>query len=385
VTQISFTIRPVQSKADRVAFVDLPFRLYADDPNWVPPLKDDVHGLLTPGKNPWFGHGEAQLFLAERAGRVVGRISAHIDHLALTQPADQGMGPGTGNWGLFEAEDAEVAQALIATAEDWLRGKGMTRALGPVSISIWDEPGLLVKGFDHPPTVMMGHNAASYQGWIEAAGYCFVKSLRTWELDISNPFPELVQRIVAAGERNARIRIRPVNKARFDEEAALILGILNDAWSGNWGFVPLTDAEIAYVGKKLKPLVYEDLIMIAEYDEEPVAFMMVLPDINEKLASFGGSLLPFNWAKLLWWLRRPQVRTMRVPLMGVLKRLQSSRMASQLAFMMIEYIRRNATAHYGASRGEIGWILDDNQGMNAIAEAINSHINKDYWLYDKAL
>ncbi|MEY3704461.1 MAG: hypothetical protein RLZZ561_2081 [Pseudomonadota bacterium] len=384
-TQISFTIRPVQSKADRVAFVDLPFRLYADDPNWVPPLKDDVHGLLTPGKNPWFGHGEAQLFLAERAGRVVGRISAHIDHLALTQPADQGMGPGTGNWGLFEAEDAEVAQALIATAEDWLRGKGMTRALGPVSISIWDEPGLLVKGFDHPPTVMMGHNAASYQGWIEAAGYCFVKSLRTWELDISNPFPELVQRIVAAGERNARIRIRPVNKARFDEEAALILGILNDAWSGNWGFVPLTDAEIAYVGKKLKPLVYEDLIMIAEYDEEPVAFMMVLPDINEKLASFGGSLLPFNWAKLLWWLRRPQVRTMRVPLMGVLKRLQSSRMASQLAFMMIEYIRRNATAHYGASRGEIGWILDDNQGMNAIAEAINSHINKDYWLYDKAL
>jgi GNAT superfamily N-acetyltransferase len=383
VTQIRFTIRPVQSKADRVAFVDLPFRLYADDPNWVPPLKDDVHGLLTPGKNPWFGHGEAQFFLAERAGCVVGRISAHIDHLALTQPADQGMGPGTGNWGLFEAEDAEVAQALIATAEDWLRTKGMTRALGPVSISIWDEPGLLVKGFDHPPTVMMGHNAASYQGWIEAAGYCFVKSLRTWEF--SNPFPELVQRIVAAGERNARIRIRPVNKARFDEEAALILGILNDAWSGNWGFVPLTDAEIAYVGKKLKPLVYEDLIMIAEYDEEPVAFMMVLPDINEKLASFGGSLLPFNWAKLLWWLRRPQVRTMRVPLMGVLKRLQSSRMASQLAFMMIEYIRRNATAHYGASRGEIGWILDDNQGMNAIAEAINSHINKDYWLYDKAL
>ena len=125
--------------------------------------------------------------------------------------------------------------------------------------------------------------------------------------------------------------------------------------------------------------------VVAEYDGEPVAFMLVLPDINEKLASFGGSLFPFNWAKLLWWLRRPKLRTMRVPLMGVLKRLQSSRMASQLAFMMIEYIRRNAISHYGASRGEIGWILDDNQGMNAIAEAINSHINKDYWLYDKAL
>ena len=384
-TQPRLVLRPVTTKADRVAFVDLPFRLYAKDPNWVPPLKDEVFGLITPGKNPWFGHGEAQLFLAERGGKAVGRISAHIDHLALAQPPEQGMGPGTGNWGLFDAEDKEVAQALIATAEDWLRAKGMTRALGPISISIWDEPGLLVKGFDHPPTVMMGHNAPAYQGWIEGAGYRFAKSLRTWDLDISSPFPELVQRIVAAGERNTRIRIRPVNKARFDDEARLILGILNDAWSDNWGFVPLTDAEIAYVGKKLKPIVYEDLIMVAEYDREPVAFMIVLPDINEKLASFGGSLFPFNWAKLLWWLRKPQVRTMRVPLMGVVKRLQSTRMASQLAFMMIEFIRRNATAHYGASRGEIGWILDDNQGMNAIADAIESRINKDYWVYEKAL
>ncbi len=384
-TKVSLSVRPVQSKADLAAFVDLPFRLYADDPNWVPPLKDEVYGLLTPGKNPWFEHGEAQFFLAERAGQVVGRISAHIDHLALAQPPEQGMGPGTGNWGLFEAEDADSAAALIAAAETWLRAKGMVRALGPLSISIWDEPGLLVKGFDHPPTVMMGHNAAAYQGWIEGAGYRFAKSLRTWDLDISKPFPELVQRIVAAGERNARIRIRRVNKARFNEEAALILGILNDAWSENWGFVPLTDAEIAYVGKKLKPIVYEDLIMVADYDGEPVAFMIVLPDVNEKLREFGGSLLPFNWAKLLWWLRKPKVRTMRVPLMGVVKRLQSSRMASQLAFMMIEFIRRNAIAHYGASRGEIGWILDDNQGMNAIADAIHSHINKDYWVYEKAL
>ena len=384
-TDISVKVRQVETKADRTAFVDLPFRLYTNDPNWVPPLKDEVHGLISSGKNPWFGHGEAQLFLAERAGRVVGRISAHIDHLALAQPPEQGMGPGTGNWGLFEAEDAETAAALIDAAEHWLRDKGMTRALGPLSISIWDEPGLLVKGFDHPPTIMMGHNAPDYQAWIEGAGYRFAKSLRTWELDVSKPFPELVQRIVASGERNARIRVRKVNKARFAQEAQLILGILNDAWSDNWGFVPLTDAEIAYVGKKLKPLVYEDLVMVAEYDGEPVAFMIVLPDVNEKLAGFGGSLFPFNWAKLLWWLRRPKARSVRVPLMGVVKRLQSSRMASQLAFMMIEFIRRKVVSDFGASRGEIGWILDDNQGMNAIADAINSHINKDYWMYEKAL
>lgn len=385
VAQPNPAIRPVTSKADRKAFVDLPFRLYANDPHWVPPLKDEVYGLITPGKNPWFEHGEAQLFLAERGDRVVGRISAHIDQLALEQPVEQGMGPGTGNWGLMEAEDEATAQALIATAEDWLRGKGMRRALGPLSISIWDEPGLLVKGFDHPPTVMMGHNAAAYQDWIEGAGYRFVKSLKTWDLDISRPFPELINRIVAAGEKNARINIRPVDKSRFDAEAQLILGILNNAWAENWGFVPLTDSEIAYVGKKLKPIVYEDLIMIAEVEGEPVAFMIVLPDINEKIAGFGGKLLPFNWAKLLWWLRKPQVRTVRVPLMGVVKKLQASRLASQLAFMMIEFIRRKATVNFGATRGEIGWILDDNQGMNAIADAINSQVNKDYWLYEKAL
>ena len=211
------------------------------------------------------------------------------------------------------------------------------------------------------------------------------QDLINYRLPIAQPFPDIVNRIVALGERSGRIRIRHVDKSRFEAEANLIITILNDAWSDNWGFVPLSDSEIAYVGKKLKPIVYEDLIMVAEYDGEPVAFMIVLPDINEKLMQFGGKLLPFNWAKLLWWLRRPQVRTMRVPLMGVVKRLQSSRMASQLAFMMIEFIRRNAVRNYGASRGEIGWILEDNQGMNAIADAINSHVNKDYWLYEKAL
>ena len=377
--------QPVAGKADLKAFVALPYRLYANDPNWVPPLKSEVEALLNPAKNPWFGHGEAQLFLARTDGRVTGRIAAHLDHLALAQPAEQGMGPGTGNWGLFEAEDAPSAAALIAVAEQWLRDRGMTRALGPLSLSIWDEPGLLTQGHDHPPTVMMGHNSAQYQPWLEAAGYRAVKALNTYELDITKDFPPIVQRIVQSGERNPRIVIRRVDKARFDAEAALILGILNDAWSDNWGFVPLTDAEIAYAGKKLKPIVFEDLIRIAEVEGEPVAFMMTLPDLNEALKPLGGSLLPFGWAKLLWWLRAPRVRTMRVPLMGVVKRLQASRLASQLAFMMIEFIRRDSVARYGASRGEIGWILDDNQGMIAIADAIDSRINKVYTLYEKPL
>ena len=187
------------------------------------------------------------------------------------------------------------------------------------------------------------------------------------------------------GEKSGRIKIRHVDKSRFDEEAALLLNILNDAWSDNWGFVPFTDAEIAYAGKKLKPIVYEDLIRVAEVDGEPVAFMMTIPDLNEKLKGFGGTLWPFNWAKLLWWLRKPKVTTMRVPLMGVVKKLQSTRMASQLALMLVEYIRRDAVAKYGATRGDFGWVLASNGPMRSVGEAVGGSVNKVYRIYEKAL
>ncbi|MCW1381949.1 N-acetyltransferase [Novosphingobium sp. KCTC 2891] len=378
-------ITPVTSKGERAEFVDLAYRLNAGDPNWVPPLRMEAVELVTPGKNPFFDHADVQLFLARRGGRAVGRISAHIDHLATAMDASQGMGPGTGNWGLLEAEDEAVARALIAKAEDWLKGKGMTRVLAPLSMSVWEEPGQLTKGFDHPPTVMMGHQPERYNDYIKALGYTPAKMLKTYELDITQEFPPLIQRIITSGEKNAKIRIRNVDKSKFDAEAALILDILNDAWSDNWGFVPFTDREIAYAGKKFKPIVREDLIMVAEYEGEPVAFMMTLPDLNEVLKPMGGKLFPFNWAKLLLWLRKPRPRTMRVPLMGVRKKLQSSRLASQLAFMMIEYIRRNSISRYGSTRGEIGWILEDNQGMVAIADAIGSTVNKEYAIYEKPL
>jgi len=379
------SILPVKTKADKREFVELAFRLNRGDPAWVPPLKGEAFDLLTPGKNPWFEHGRAQLFLARRDGRTVGRISAHIDELALTQPAEQGMGPGTGNWGLLEAEDESIAQALLARAEAWLSDQGMTRSLGPLSISIWDEPGLLVEGFDTPPTIMLGHNSALYRPWVESAGYRPVKTLLNYSVPIADGFPPIVNRIVAAGEKNERIRIRKVDKRRFDAEARLIMGILNDAWSDNWGFVPLTDSEIAFVGKKLKALVFEDLIRVAELDGEPVAFMIVLPNINELLIDMDGSLLPFGWARLLWWLRKPKSRTLRVPLMGVVKNLQNSRMASTLAFMMIEFIRRDAVVEYGSEYGDIGWVLDDNQGMIAVAKAIEATENRVYRIYDKPL
>ncbi|MEP3225768.1 MAG: GNAT family N-acetyltransferase [Parasphingorhabdus sp.] len=378
-------IHPVSTKAQLKNFVDLAYRLNANDPHWVPPLKSEVYALLTPGKNPFFEHATIQLFLAEQDGEIVGRISAHLDHLALVQPVEQGFGPGTGHWGLLEAKHEAATSALIDAAEKWLKEQGMHRIVAPLSLSVWDEPGLLTMGHDHSPTVMMGHHNSEYQNWIENLDYKSVKELVTYDLDIIDGFPPLIDRIVKSGERNSKLKLRKVDKSHFDRDAKIIMTILNDAWSDNWGFVPLTDHEIDHVGVKLKPIVYQDLIMIAELEGKPVAFMMTLPDLNDRTKNMNGSLLPFNWAKLLWWLKFPKSPTMRVPLMGVIKELQNSRIASQMAFMMIEYIRREAIAHYGATRGEIGWILEDNKGMVAIADAIQSKINRIYTVYEKSI
>jgi hypothetical protein len=374
------TIRPVATKADRRAFVDFAWEAYKDDPAWIPPLKDEVHGLLDPKKNPWFAHGRAALWLALRGERVVGRISAQVDDLVQVH-----MAAGLGQWGMFDALDGEAAALLIATAEEWLRGQKMNSVLAPISISIWDEPGLLIEGFDQPPMVMMGHHRPAYRAWIEAAGYAKAKDLVTYDLDIDKEQPKLIDRMVAAVERNPRIRIRNVDKAQFARDSAIILNLLNDAWSDNWGFVPLTDAEIAYAGKKLKPIIFEDLVRIAELDGEPVAFMICIPDINEMTADLDGRLFPFGFVKLLWRLRNPRVKRVRVPLMGVTKRLHGTRLAGQIAYTLIEYIRRACVEHYGVKHGEFGWVLEDNQGMMSIAELPGATINHVYRVFQKGL
>ena len=378
-------IEPADGKKGRAAFVDLGRRFAAREPHSVPQLRSELLELVDPARNPFFGHADAQLFIARRGARAVGRISAHIDRLALAIPPEQGMGPGTGMFGYFDAEDEEVGKALLERAEAWLRDKGMTRVLGPISMSIWEEPGLLVKGQDHAPMIMMGHHPAQYRGFIEGAGYVPAKTLLTYDLDITGGFPPIVQRIVQSGQKNPRINIRFVDKSQWDREAAIVLSILNDAWSDNWGFVPFTDAEIAYAGKKLKTIIHEPLNMIAEVDGRPVAFMLVFPDINTVLSKVDGKLLPFGWFHLLRWLRKPMRSPLRVPLMGVLKELHNSRLASQLAFMMIERIRVEAIARYQSTRAEIGWILDDNKGMVAIADAIQSRVNREYVIFEKPL
>ena len=384
-SEANVVIELVEGKAGRAAFVDTGRDFAAREPHWVPQLRSEQLELVNPEKNPFFGHAAHQLFLARRGSKPVGRISAHIDRLALELPREQGFGPGAGMFGYFDAEDETVAHALLKRAEEWLASQGMNRAIGPISMSIWEEPGLLVKGQDHDPMIMMGHHPAIYREWIESAGYSRTKTLLTSDLDVTSDFPPLIRRIVQSGQRNDRITLRPVDVSRWDEEVETILAILNDAWSNNWGFVPFTNAEIAYAGKKLKPIIHPDLNLIAELDGKPVAFMLTFPDMNDVRRKVDGKLFPFGWFHILRWLRKPRRMGMRVPLMGVLRELHNSRLASQLAFMMISQIRDVAVDKYETRRAEIGWILDDNQGMMAIADAIQSTINREYAIFEKSL
>ena len=378
-------IDPVEGKRGRALFVDTGRRFASREPHAVPQLRGEQLELVDPAKNPFFGHAAHQLFVARRGDAVVGRISAHIDRLALELPRQQGFGPGAGMFGYFDAADEAVAHALLRAAEDWLRGQGMDRAIGPISMSIWEEPGLLVSGQDHAPMIMMGHHPEIYQHWIESAGYARAKTLLTYDLDVTVGFPPLIRRIVQSGQRNERISLRPVDLSRWDEEVETILAILNDAWSNNWGFIPFTNAEIAYAGKKLKPIIHPQINLIAEVDGKPVAFMLTLPDINDVLRRVNGRLWPLGWLRLLRWMRKPSGAGMRVPLMGVRRELHNSRLASQLAFMMISQIREVAITEYQTKRAEIGWILDDNQGMKAIADAIGSTVNREYAIYERSL
>jgi len=372
-------IVPVATSAELERFIRLPMRLNAGDPHYIAPLLMERREALSPKTNPFFAHAEVQFWLAVRNGRDVGRISAQIDHLA---PQPEGR---TGHFGMITAEDdPAVFATLFRTAESWLRARGCDRALGPLNLSINEEVGLLVDGFDSPPMVMMPHDQPYVGGRVEEQGYAKAKDLYAYRCSVTTDLPEPVLRRVRRG-LPAGVTLRTLDMKRYDAEVRTLTEILNDAWSDNWGFTPTTEAETAQLARSLKPVIDPRMTLFAEIDGEPAGFLIFLPNLNEAIADLNGRLLPLGWLKLLWRLKVRGLKTVRVPLMGVRKRLQSSRLASQLAFMMIEYIRRSAVQHYGASRAEIGWVLEDNQGMVAIADTIDSKVNREYRIYEKAL
>lgn len=371
-------IETVLDKRDLKAFIDFPSSLYRNDPSWITPLYVEREEHLSK-KNPGTEHIEWQAWVAKKEGKVVGRITAQIDSLHRER-----YGEDTGHFGMIDAiDDPEVFRALFTAAEDWLKSKGALKITGPFSLNINQESGLLVEGFDTPPSALMTHAKPYYATNLEHQGYTQgIDLLAYWmkrtDLNFS---PSLTKMMAQAGKK---VTLRRLNRKRFNEEMQVLREIFNSGWQDNWGFVPFTEHEFATMGDQLKFLVPDDMIFIAEVDSVPCAFIVGLPNINEAIADLNGRLLPFGWAKLLWRLKVSGVRTARVPLMGVRQEYQFSRIGPIIALLLIEALR-DPFAKRNIDALEMSWILESNSGMRTILERIGAVPYKRYRLYEKQL
>ena len=373
----SVTLEAITRVGQLSPFLAVPHHIYATDPHWVAPLNFEQRQRFSP-KNHFFQHAHWQGWVARRNGQLAGRITAQIDDLHLQQHGD-----AMGYFGMLEAEDnAEVFATLCKAAENWLRDRGMRQVRGPYNLHINEEVGLLVDGFSTPPFVMMGHGRPWYGSRIEEQGYAPVKDLLAYHIRPDFEAPRVMTRL--AERVSEKVVVRPLRRKQLAQEAAIMLEIFNDAWANNWGFVPLTHDEFLDTVKTLTPLMPDDYVQIAEYEGKPVAFIVALPNINEVIRDLGGRLMPFGWAKLLWRLKVRHPRTARVPLMGVRQEFQHSRLGPTLAFMVIDAVRKALHAR-DVTDVEMGWVLEDNDGMRNIIETIGGAAYKRYRVYQKRL
>lgn len=372
-------IIPVDGAALLKRFIRLPDQLFEDDPSYVPPLHGERQAALTPKGNPFFRHAEAAFWLARRGGADVGRISAQQDHLAKPGPD----GP-IANFGMLVAVDDEaVFAALIQTAEAWLRAKGLKQVQGPFNLSINEETGLLIDGFDTPPMLMMPHDPPYTARHLAALGYGKVMDVYAYLCDTGGALPPAAAAMVARG-LPANVTVRPMSFKTLKADIAAAVSIFNDAWESHWGFVPITEAELDHMAKALKPLLHERLVWFAEVDGEAAAFGICLPNLNAAIRDLRGSLLPLGWAKLLWRLKVSGIKTARVPLMGVRKRYGAGLLGRLLALHVVEALRREAAA-MGINAVEMSWVLEDNLPMRHLAEAVGGRAYKTYRIFEKSL
>lgn len=370
-------IEPVHDQASLKQFIRFPADIYRSDPAWVPPLfLERFHAFSQ--KNPFFAHARWQCWVAYRGTVPVGRISAQIDELYLARYHRQ-----TGFFGLLEAEDStEVFEALFHTAEAWLRAEGMTTVQGPFNLSINQECGLLIKGYDYPPMVMMGHARPYYAQHVEANGYSKVQDLLAYRLGMNFPLPSGVAAFLKKAKKS--VRIRPLRRKHFKEELAIIKDIFEESWADNWGYVPFTDAEFSELGQQMKLLVEDDFVQIAEIDGVPCAMLVAFPNLHEVIHDLNGRLWPLGWLKILWRLKVSYPKTGRVALMGVRRRFQSRPLGAVMAYGMIEAVRQ-AGLRKNIEHVELSWVLEDNTGMRHILESLGAEPYKTYRLYEKSL
>ncbi len=368
---------PVQDKAAHRAFLQLPWRLYQDDPNWVPPLLLEQEKIFAAG-NPFFEHARCERWLALRGTSPVGRISAQIDQLHLKEHQD-----GAGFFGMLEAEEQEeTVQALFGAAETWLRAAGLCRIMGPFNLSINQECGMLVEGFDTRPSMLMGHARPYMPRLVEQNGYIKEQDLIAYMIAADAP-PTPIRSLVLR-KTAKRISTRTVSRKHFPQELTLVFDIFNDAWAGNWGFVPFTLREIEQLGKDLKPVLNTDFVRIASVDGEPAAFMVILPNINEVIADLNGRLLPFGWLKLWWRMTAGYPKSARMLLMGVRKRYQDSLLGAGLAYRLI-CDTQEAVLKRGISQVELSWVLEGNTGVRDIIKEFGGVPYKRYRIFAKEL
>lgn len=372
------TLVPVEGRALLNRFIRLPERLHRDDPSYVAPLHMERRDALTP-KNPFFGHADVQFWIARKDGRDVGRISAQIDHQALEVRPDR-----VGFFGMIAAEDdPAVFRALVGTAADWLHRRGMTHMQGPFNLNINEETGLLVDGFDTPPMLLMGHDLPHVGPRLEELGLRKVKDVFAYLYDVTVDLPASARRLIDR-PLPAGVVVRRLDLARYSDEVRTITDIFNDAWAGNWGFVPLTETETDHLAKSLKPLLDPRLVSIVEVRGEAVGFLICLPNLNEAIRDLRGRLLPFGWARLLWRLKVSGVTTARVPLMGVRQAASQGMIGKLLPFLLIDAVRKGA-AGMGLTHVELSWILEDNLPMRHINESLGGVAYKTYRIYEQAL
>ncbi len=365
---------PVRGRRLRRAFIKLPWSIYRGDPNWVPPLIMDMKTALNPAKHPFYGHSEAAFFLAYRDGEPAGRIAAihnrrHVDfhHEAI------------GFFGFFECADHDaVAAALFETAAAWLRERGLGAMRGPASFSTNEQVGLLVEGLDVPPVVLLPYNPAYYRRLLEGAGFERVKTLVAYR-QVGNATPEYLVRASDAVARRTGARVRPIDMKRFAEELDTIQTIYRDAWEKNWGFVPMTEAEVSHMAKELKPVVDPDFVMIAELaDGTPVGFAITLPDFNHALIHLNGRLLPFGILKLFWY--RRSIHRIRIMGLGLLEEYRG-RGIDVMFYRRIFDVGRSK----GITHAEFSWVLEDNEAMRRPLDRIGSDVYKRWAVYEKGI
>jgi len=372
----------VETGAQKKQFVELPYALYKDEPQWRAPLRIERTEQIDPSKNPALDGLDVQLFLAERDGEIVGRVAAIVNSKHLERYNDN-----TGHFGFLDAQnDPNIVRLLMDTVENWLVENGMKRVVGPLNFSTNEELGMPVDGFDTPPMLMMPFGRPDYKSSIEALGYEKEIDLQAYLTNLPDSFPyhDLVLKMCKVVDDDPRVTVRKMNKKNFVHEVQTAMDVFNDAWSDNWGFIPFSDAQINHIANELKPVIIDEFFWVCEVNGVPAAFALMVPNVNEATQGLNGRLLPFGWLKLLYRLKIKGVKSGRILLMGVKKEYQNTKlgvgMAAQLSKSIFDHGRKR-----GYQEIEMSWILETNRSMIRIIKMGQGKLYKTLRMYQKNL